>query len=40
MVRNIKSGGAAKKALQLHYGGPDESKRRKEEARPNSKSIY
>ena len=31
--RNIKCGRAAMKALQLHYDGPDESKRRKEEAR-------
>jgi len=28
------------KALQLHYEGPDESKRRKEEARAKLKNIY
>jgi len=31
--RNIKCGREAMKALQIHYDGPDESKRRKEEAR-------
>ena len=31
--RNIKCGRAAMKALHLQYDGPDESKRRKEEAR-------
>jgi len=28
------------KALQIHYDGPDESKRRKEEARSKLKSVY
>ena len=31
--RNIKCGRQAMKALQVHYDGPDESRRRKEEAR-------
>jgi len=38
--RYIKCGRAAMKALQLHYDGPDESKRRKEEARSKLKNIY
>jgi len=38
--RNIKCGRAATKAIQLHYDGPDESKRRKEEARSKLKNIY
>ena len=38
--RNIKCGREAMKALQMHYDGPDESKRRKEEARAKIKSIY
>jgi len=38
--RNIKCGRSAMKALQLHYDGPDESKRRKEEARAKLKNIY
>jgi len=38
--RNIKCGREAMKALQIHYDGPDESKRRKEEARAKIKSIY
>jgi len=38
--RNIKCGRAAMKALQLHYDGPDESKRRKEEARSKIKNVY
>jgi len=28
------------KALQVHYDGPDESKRRKEEARAKLKTVY
>jgi len=28
------------KVLQIHYDGPDESKRRKEEARAKLKTIY
>jgi len=38
--RNIKCGREAMKALQIHYDGPDESKRRKEEAKANLKTIY
>jgi len=38
--RNIKCGRAAMKALQLHYDGPDESKRRNEEARSKLKNVY
>ena len=38
--RNIKCGREAMKALQIHYDGPDESKRRKEEARAKLKTIY
>ena len=38
--RNIKCGRAAMKALQLHYDGPDENKRRKEEARSKLKTVY
>jgi len=38
--RNIKCGRAAMKALQLHYDGPDESKRRKKEARSKLRNIY
>jgi len=38
--RNIKCGREAMKALQMHYDGPDESKRRKEEARSKLKSVY
>jgi len=38
--RNIKCGRATMKALQLHYDGPDESKRRKEEARSKIKNVY
>ena len=38
--RNIKCGRDAMKALQLHYDEPDESKRRKEEARSKWKNIY
>jgi len=38
-VRNIKYG-RAMKDLQLHYDGPDESKRRKEEARSKIKNVY
>jgi len=38
--RNIKCGREAMKALQIHYDGPDESKRRKEEARDKLKTIY
>jgi len=39
-LRNIKCGREAMKALQIHYDGPDESKRRKEEARAKLKNIY
>ena len=38
--RNIKCGREAMKALQIHYDGPDESKRRKEEARSKIKNVY
>jgi len=38
--RNIKCGREAMKALQIHYDGPDESKRRKEEARSKLKNVY
>ena len=38
--RNIKCGRKAMKVLQIHYDGPDESKRRKEEARAKLKTIY
>jgi len=38
--RNIQCGREAMKALQIHYDGPDESKRRKEEARSKLKSVY
>jgi len=38
--RNIKCGRQAMKALQVHYDGPDESKRRKEEARAKLKTVY
>ena len=38
--QNIKCGGEAMKALQVHYDGPDESKRRNEEARSKFKNIY
>jgi len=38
--RNIKCGRSAMKALQLHYDGPDESKRRKEEVRTKLKTTY
>jgi len=38
--RNIKCGREAMKALQIHYDGPDESKRRKEKARSKVKSVY
>jgi len=38
--RNIKCGREAMKALQIHYDGPDESKRTKEEARAKLKNIY
>jgi len=37
---NIMCGRAAMKALQLYYDGPDESKRRKEEARSKIKNVY
>jgi len=38
--RNIKCGRVAMKALQIHYDGSDESKRRKEEARAKLKNVY
>jgi len=38
--RNIKCGREAMKALQTHYDGPDESKRRMEEARAKIKIVY
>ena len=38
--RNIKCGREAMKTLQIHYDGPDESKRRMEEARAKIKDIY
>jgi len=38
--RNIKCGREAIKAVQIHYDGPDESKRRKEEARSKLKNVY
>jgi len=38
--RNIKCGRQAMKALQVHYDGPDESRRRKEEARAKLKTVY
>jgi len=38
--RNIKCARDAMKALQLHYDGPDESKRRKEDTRSKLKNIY
>jgi len=38
--RNIKCGRQAMKALQVHYDGPDEGRRRKEEARAKLKTVY
>ena len=38
--RNIKCDCVAMKALQIHYDSPDESKRRKEEARSKLKNVY
>ncbi len=39
-IRNIKCGREAMKALQVHYNGPAESKRRKEEARTKLRNLY
>jgi len=38
--RNIKCGRQAMKDLQVHYDGPDKSRRRKEEARAKLKTVY